>query len=489
MERLSTATLAQRESAVLCSDYRREGRNVGIVHLGVGAFHRAHQSYYTDKALAQFGGDWLTVGISLRGEEVQQQLAPQNYLYTLLEQKGGIQRATVIASISNVLFLGRQREEVDRLMVSESVRIVSLTITEKGYCRLPATGALDLHNPEIQYDLHHPNEPVTAIGLIVKSLKQRFKRQLSPITLLSCDNLPCNGMALQRVVMEFAQQIDSDLAQWIKREIAFPNSMVDRIVPAVTDTTKDLVAAKLGLRDEGCVSTESFSQWVIEDKFVNGRPHWDKVGVTFTEDVEAFEAAKLRLLNGAHSAMAYIGYLSAMNTVDDCMSNAIIRNFVHKLMMEEIAAVVVAPRELDLQQYIESLMDRFTNSALQHQCYQIAMDGSQKIPPRLLSTITDALNANKSIDRCCLAVAAWMIYITSIDVRGNQIIVQDPLAQDLHYIAAPHRYDAKKLVDVLLQERRIFSLELASHSLFKQVLTGALEQILNKGILGALSNV
>ena len=489
MQRLSLATLDQRAATVACSHYQREGRNIGIVHLGVGAFHRAHQAYYTDKAIAQFGGDWLIAGISLRSDDVMQQLVPQNGLYTLFEQEAGGQRTTVISSISEVLFLGHQRAHIEQLLLRESVRIVSLTITEKGYCRLPSSGSLDLNNPDIQHDLQHSNEPVTAIGLIVKSLDQRFKQQLPAITLLSCDNLPGNGRALQQVVVEFAGHINSDLAQWISREIAFPNSMVDRIVPAVTATIKDQVAAQLGLRDEACVSSEGFSQWVMEDHFANGRPPWDKVGATFTDDVSAYEEIKLRLLNGAHSAMAYLGYLSGMKTIDECIDNVIIRDYIHRLMVVEIAPVIATPKGFDLHCYIEKLMGRFANGALQHQCYQIAMDGSQKIPQRLLSTITDALQANKDIERLCLAVAAWMIYVTATDERGDSIIVQDPLAQQLQTMAAQYRYQATELVDVLLGEQRIFSAELASNRHFKKMLTASLEQLLKKGVLGALSDV
>jgi len=487
--RLSKTTVKHVPSQVVFDDYDRDNLRVGIVHLGLGAFHRAHQAVYTDKIMALSGGDWMTVGVSLRSDLTAKKMSAQQGLYTLIEQDSDCLQARIIGSIAQVLFLEDDRAALNALWQLQSLCIISLTITEKGYCRSPSTGQLDLKNPDIVYDLAHPESPKSAIGLIVQALQYRYDNALPAITLLSCDNLADNGKALKMVVLDYAQRIDSKLALWIEQEIAFPGTMVDRIVPAVTATAKALVASHIGLRDEACVTSEAYSQWVIEDSFANARPAWEQVGAILTSDVAPYEAMKLRLLNGAHSSMAYLGFLAGMQSVADCMANKQLRAFVENLMFNEIAPMVKVPIGYDLRGYIEKLISRFCNSSLQHQCIQIAMDGSQKLPQRILVTVAERIKAGKGFSSLSLALAAWMIFVTGLDEKGKAIAVQDPLAEALKTRGLKHRYNPEKLVEALLSEERIFTLELAKNALFRASLEHSVQLLLNHGALGAIEHV
>jgi fructuronate reductase len=324
--------------------------------------------------------------------------------------------------------------------------MISLTITEKGYCQT-ATGELDTQHSGIQHDLAALDAPETAIGWIVWALQQRYAQNLPPITILPLDNLNQNGQVLRNMVTAFAAQIDPMLADYIAAEIGFPCSMVDRIVPAVTAQDVDLVAGSLGVCDEACVVTEQFSQWVLEDQFVSERPVWDQVGVTIVEEVAPFEKMKLRLLNGAHSALAYIGPLAGLNTVADCVAEPDVRDFLEGLMTEEVLPQVVVPPGVDLRDYIASLLERFANSHLQHRCEQIAMDGSQKIPQRWLPVFAERLAENKPVRRLQFALAAWLAYVRKARV------LEDPLGNELTELLqnrTPH-----EAVTTLVQSRLV----------------------------------
>ncbi|MFT7130007.1 MAG: fructuronate reductase [Gammaproteobacteria bacterium] len=489
MKRLSTMTVGAISPQVTRQPYLRKALKTGIVHLGIGAFHRGHQAVYTDSAMSQFGGDWMTVGVSLRSENIQRQLAPQDGLFTVLEQDSSHSRARLIGSIAQVLFLAKDRAKINEALALESVRIISLTITEKGYCRSASTGKLDINHPDIIHDLENVDHPVSAIGLLVQALNNRYQKKLPPLSILSCDNLPANGRALKTVIIEFAQYMDAKLALWIEREITFPCSMVDRIVPAVTAEITAQIAKIVGLSDQACIVTEPFSQWVIEDNFVNGRPRWEKVGAILTTDVEPYEEIKLRLLNGAHSSMAYLGYLAGLETVADCMESPLLRKFIETLMRSEIAAIVKPPVGYNVPEYIDQLLHRFSNQSLKHQCMQIAMDGSQKIPQRLLSSVSECLLKEKPIRHLSMAVAAWMIYVSGVDENGEIIQVQDPLAEELKLVAAPHRYESDKLVSALLDESPVFTAELIDNTIFRKELISSTHLLLNHGVLGALHDV
>lgn len=489
MTRLSDATLIQLPHDVERPAFDRNSAGTGIVHLGAGAFHRAHQAVYTDQAMGVVGGDWLIEGVSLRSSAVRAQMNPQDGLYSVLEETGTESRLRVIGAIRQVLFLPDEKDEIVNLMSREETRIVSLTITEKGYCRVSSSGRLDLDHPDIVHDLEDLQTPRSAIGLIVLTLRNRRDADIPPYTVLSCDNLPNNGMTLRRVILEFAKEVDAELMRWIEREVSFPSTMVDRIVPAQTDELKKDIAGRLGMVDEACVGTEPFSQWVIEDKFPGGRPAWEEAGAIFASDVAPYEEMKLRLLNGAHSTIAYLGCLSGLETVADCMAREALREFVENLMKMEVAPTITPPADYDINAYIEVLIDRFCNTRLQHKCSQIAMDGSQKIPQRLLSTVADRLQEGSSIGRLSLGIAAWILYCTGQGERGETFEVDDPIAADLERALRPSRHDAVKLAAVALSETRVFSQELARNEIFRENLTRAIAQLLEHGAHGALDHV
>ncbi len=423
--RLSQSVLATLPPDVVRPAYDRAGTRIGIVHIGVGAFHRAHQAVYLDDVLAS-EPDWAICGVSLNSRDVRDALQPQDGLYALalLGQNPSLR---VIGSIRELLFAREQRDEVLRRLADPLVRIVTLTITEKGYCLAGAD--LDLSHPEIVHDLASPDAPNGAIGYVVAGLAARRKLRLPPFTVLSCDNLPENGRKLGRAVVQYAQQIDPELARWIESEVAFPCSMVDSITPATDDALRERVAAQLGCTDAWPVQREAYTQWVVEDSFCNGRPAFERVGITLSGDIAGYDRAKLRLLNAPHSALAYLGSLMDIETVAQAMATPVLAGFVERLMHDGIVPNVKAPAGFNAGAYVEAILARFRNPAIQHRLLQIAWDGSQKLPVRLLGTIGDALAAGHPIDLLCLPVAAWMQFVRR--QARNGVALVDPMAEVL----------------------------------------------------------
>ncbi|MCB1758415.1 MAG: mannitol dehydrogenase family protein [Gammaproteobacteria bacterium] len=485
MKRLDGSQLQRLPAHIGIPTYDRQRCAVGIVHLGIGAFHRAHQAFYTDAVMNRSGGDWRIVGASLRSRAVQNQLMPQQGLYTVTQISGEERDCRVIGAVSEVIFVPQARERLLQLMADPATRIVSLTVTEKGYYRDPTRGTLLTGEPTINADLQQPHQPASAIGLLVQALDMRRLAGLPPFTVLSCDNLPDNGRSLRAVVLEYAALALPQAADWIATHVAFPSSMVDRIVPAMTADGLAMVADDLGLRDEGAIITEPFTQWVIEDRFTMGRPAWESAGAMLVKDVAPYELIKLRLLNGTHSALAYLGYLGGMEHIADCMQNHALRSFAERLMREEILATVIAPQGFDIHAYIEALLARFSNPALRHRCWQIAMDGSQKLPQRLLGTIIDRLRHGASIDRLALAIAAWIQYVSGRDLRGQPIDVRDPLAESLRERVAPHSGDAAAMTAAALQTGAVFDAALGANSAFRSAVTQRLALLQREGALAA----
>ena len=326
--RLSPSILARLNPNVVLPGYEPSNHGVGIVHLGVGAFHRAHQAVYTDSVLALHGGDWRIAGVSLRSPTVAEQLNPQRGLYTVASKGVDSCEYRVIAAIERVIAAAADPHEAIEQMAAPETKIVALTITEKGYCRDASTGHLAAEHPGIVADLKDPQSPGTAIGCIVEALRRRRERDLEAFTVLSCDNLPNNGAAARQVILEYSALLDEELSRWIERNVTFPSSMVDRICPATTAADREEAEIVLGLNDQGLVVAETFSQWVIEDNFCNGRPRWEDVGVEMVRNVAPYETAKLRLLNGSHSALAYIGCLEG-------------HEFIHEVLRDDgIAALL-----------------------------------------------------------------------------------------------------------------------------------------------------
>jgi fructuronate reductase len=365
--------------------YDRSAIRPGIVHLGVGAFCRAHLAAYVDELLA-IDPSWGIIGVSLRRPDTRQALTPQDFLYTLASRSGAGMETQVMGALLEVMDAATQRAEILAAMTSPDIRILSLTVTEKGYCHDPATGLLDARHPDIAHDLAHPDTPISVPGLIVRALARRRAAGTAPFTVLCCDNLPANGQTTARVVIGLAEILDQDLADDIRREVAFPSTMVDRIVPATTEDDRKLVVEATGAWDAWPVMTEPFTQFVIEDRFPTGRPPFERCGVEMVNDVRPFELTKLRMLNGSHSSLAYLGYLAGHEFVSEAVADSALRHFVHEFMTEEVMDTL-PKTALDLHAYRDALIERFDNPALKHRTWQIAMDGSQKLPQRLLGTI------------------------------------------------------------------------------------------------------
>ncbi|KRG68495.1 mannitol dehydrogenase family protein [Pseudoxanthomonas dokdonensis] len=398
---------------------------VGIVHIGVGAFHRAHQAVYIDDVLA-IDPRWGICGVSLHSGAVRDALAAQDGLYTLalLQHPPALR---VIGAVRELLCARDQGDQVLQRMADPAIRIVSLTITEKGYCL--AGEELDTTHPDIVHDQASPMRPRSAIGLLVAALALRRQRGVAAFTALSCDNLADNGGKLRRAVLQFAGLVDPALADWIRVQASFPCSMVDSITPATDEATRERVAAALGCIDAWPVQREPYTQWVVEDDFRHGRPALEQVGVTMSADIAAHDQAKLRLLNGAHSSLAYIGLLRGHQTVAGAMDDPALAAFVERLMRRHIAPTLRMPPAFDSDGYISAILQRFANPAIQHQLSQIAWDGSQKLPVRLLGTLADRLADAHDIDALSLPIVAWMRFVQR--QANNGVALVDPISDAL----------------------------------------------------------
>ena len=436
---------------------------------------------YMDEVLRN-DPSWGIIGASLRRSATRDALAPQDFLYTLMVRSGSGTAACIVGSVLEVLDATTQRRELMAAMVDPRTRIVSLTVTEKGYCHDPATGEVDPHHPYILRDLDHPEAPVTAPALIVRALELRRSAGIAPFTVLCCDNLPENGKTTAHIVTGLASLRDKDLAKYIAGEVAFPSTMVDRIVPATTEADRRLAYRMTGLADAWPVVTEPFSQWVVEDRFPSGRPPLELAGAQLVADVRPFELMKLRMLNGSHSTIAYLGYLGGYEHVNEAIADPAIHTLIYELMTDEVMSTLPG-HFYDLGAYRNALLERFRNPALQHRTWQIAMDGSQKLPQRLLGTIRDRLAQGLTVTRAALGVAAWMRYVTGVDEKGSRIDVRDPLASRLRTITKSAGGSPAAIVDGLLGVAEIFGDDLPRSDAFRAQLIGHLSSLLHRGAI------
>lgn len=482
--RLSLATLDRVPGDVVRPAYDRAQVRVGVVHLGIGAFHRAHQAAMFDDVLNAGDLRWGIVAASLRSPTVRDQMEPQDGLYTMLVRDGTRQTARIIGAVQKVLIAPEAPADLLAVMAAPGTQIVTLTITEKGYKLDPASGALIEDDPQLAEDLLSLDRPQTALGYIVAALAMRRAAALGPFTAISCDNLPHNGSRLRAGVLALAGRHDPDLAAWIEAEGAFPETMVDRIVPATTpDDIADL-AARLGVEDRAMVKTEPFTQWVIEDRFCGPRPVFG-MGVQLTAAVAPWEEAKLRLLNGAHSGIAYLGGLAGLAHVHEVLERSEARAFVEQLW-DEAQTTLSPPPELDIAAYRKALMARFDNPTLMHRTHQIAMDGSQKLPQRLLAPITARLRGGQGIEALSLAVAGWIRWQAGRDDKGQGFVVDDPLAAALAESLAGAD-DATARVDAVLQVEAVVPPVLRKSALFRATLIRWLTVLETRGALAALA--
>lgn len=479
-DRLNEDSLADLPEGVRRPAYVRRAVKTGIVHLGVGAFHRAHQAVYTDDVLRE-DPQWGIVAASLRSPDTYDALQPQDGLYTLSVRSQDGEALRVIGSIGRIIVAPRATDDLLDIMADPRTRIVTLTVTEKGYCHDPATGTLNEDHPDVVHDLAYLKTPRSALGFIVEALRRRRRAGIPPFTVLTCDNLPSNGRTVKRVLTRFAELVDPELGRFVAGEVSCPSTMVDRIVPATSDQDRERIGHALGVEDAWPVVTEPFTQWVIEDRFPQGRPAWEKAGAEFVTDVEPYEHMKLRLLNGSHSTLAYLGYLSGYETVADTMADPAFVRLIEGLMDDEVTPTLHMPPGADLAAYKRALVQRFRNPALKHRTWQIAMDGSQKLPQRLLGTVRDRLRGGASIARLSLGVAAWMRYVTGIDEKGAPIDVRDPMAARLREIADRAGGTAENLAGALFALREIFGDDLPKDPRFTGAVTAHLARLYEKG--------
>ena len=451
---------------------------IGIVHLGIGAFHRAHQAVFTQAALAA-DPRWGICGVTQRSASVRDQLAPQDGLYAVLESGDGSGgesvSAEVVGTVREVLFALEQPELVRDRLADPGVGVVTLTVTEKGYRRDPA-GGLDRSDPVVAADLAS-GIPGSAVGQLVRGLQARLIDNGAPVTVISCDNLVANGATLARLVTDFCQGLPGaeggPLLDWIHREVRFPSSMVDRIVPATTADDRSRAETLLGLHDAGLVVAEPFRQWVIEAPAGDPDepwplPAWELGGAILTDDVAPWEAAKLRLLNASHSLLAYAGALAGYATIGEAVHDDELRGLAQALMTQDARPTLTPPPGLDLDAYCAEVLTRFANPALRHTTEQVAMDGSMKLPLRLLGTVRERLAAGGQPVWAALAVAAWMVYVArGTDGHGRPLRLQDPIADRLRQAAAG---GPDGLVERLLGVREVFDEELAGSAPFADLL-------------------
>lgn len=473
--------LEQMNAQVICPAYDRNTLKSKIVHIGLGAFHRGHQAFLLNQLQNQSPSDWGICAINLIGGlQIVEDLQKQNHLYTVLE-KADKQQATIVGSIIETLHTDINGiNAIIAKLCEPQVAIITLTVTEKGYCTLPGGLALDVENSLIIHDLQNFDSPKSVPALLYKALKQRQRLGLPPITILSCDNMPENGHATKNAVLGFTQLVEPEFIDWIKRNVSFPSSMVDRIVPALTPASLHEVEVAIGQKDPCGIVTEPFIQWVIEDNFLAGRPAWQTLhGVTLANDVIPFEEMKLRMLNGSHSFLAYLGNLAGYENISDCMDDPDYRNACRQLMLKE-QAVTLTTKNVDFVAYADTLIERFENKSLKHKTKQIAMDGSQKIPQRFLASIQWHIDNKSDYSLLALAVAGWIRYVSDLTDKNLVEEINDPMA-NLLATSCQSSEEGTQRVHALLNIDAIFGKALPTNPTFVKCIEDAYQNILTLG--------
>lgn len=462
----------------------------GVLHLGLGAFHRAHQAVYTEAAMAAGGGDWGIVAVAPRSSDVVRQLTDQDLLFSVTTLDVDSARTKVVGGLAGVRHAAGDPQAVVDLIADPAIRVLTLTVTEKGYQLAPATGELR-PDDALAVDLATDRPPVTVPGLLVRGLLARARAEAGPIALVSCDNLPSNGQRLRGMVTQALTwpggHAPARGVEWVHANVTFPSTMVDRIVPSTTPETLATAQRVLGVTDLAAVAAEPYRQWVIEDDFPAGRPAWEKAGAVLTDEVGAWERLKLRTLNGVHSALAYLGALAGRATIAEALAMPGMRSLLTDLIAEDIAPSFDPPDAVSVRGYGESVLDRFANPALGHRTLQVAMDGTQKLPQRILETIADRRAAGATPRLGVLVVAAWMRFVRGRADDGRALPLDDPLADEI--VAALHGAadTPAGLGTALLGLRAVFPAELAADEVVRACLVEWLTALDRHGAAGVVT--
>ncbi len=476
MTALSRQTLGQLDSRIAVPNYDRGAVTPGIVHFGVGGFHRAHQAMYLD-ALMNRGEalDWGIVGVGVMpgDRRMQEALAAQDYLYTLvIKHPDGHYEPRVIGSIVGYLFAPDDPEAVIERMADPATRIVSLTVTEGGYNFHHVTGEYDLTNAQVRHDLEHPQAPQTTFGLIVEALRRRHERGVAPFTVMSCDNIQGNGEVAHRMFTAHARALDSELGAWVEREVSFPNSMVDRITPVTTPADIDELKRRFAIEDRWPVVCEPFTQWVLEDHFTLGRPAFETVDVQVVDDVMPYELMKLRLLNASHQALTYFGYLAGYRYAHEVCQDPLFVDFLLDYMNIEATPTLRPVPGVDLDAYKRTLIERFANPEIKDTLARLCAESSDRIPKWLLPVIREQLARDGDIRRSAAVVASWARYAEGADEQGRPIEIVDRLKDSLLAIAQNNRQQPSAFIE----NRQLFG-DLADDERFRQAYLEALERL------------
>ncbi|TGP54266.1 mannitol dehydrogenase family protein [bacterium M00.F.Ca.ET.230.01.1.1] len=461
-----------------------------MAHIGVGAFHRCHQAEYTDDLLAKDFDRWGLVGINIRPPLLADMLGRQDSLYTRLIRQNNEVEARIIGSIVGVVDSQDSAGPALDVLAFPDIEMVTMTVTEKGYCHIPSSGALDFDHPDIVHDLANPETPRSVPGILAKALELRMASHGRPVTLLSCDNIPTNGTVLGNVVRAFAERRGGKLADWIQANVAFPSAMVDRIAPATTGADIDTVEQRFGYHDAAVVVSERFRQWVIENRFAGRAPRWDLVGASYVDDVTPFEHLKMRVLNGAQTTLSYLGVLGGFEHTSDAIADPLLAGFVRRMLTEETLPTLMPVPGMAPAAYVEQSLSRLANTAIRHRNHQIATDGSQKIVQRLLNPIRDRLAKGGSIALLSVPVAGWMAYLIKASARfGRAWQVSDPFAERIAAIADRIGSNGKLLADGILAIDAIFDPQLAVNATFRAHVVADLDGLLSNDPMGFVKQV
>ncbi|KAH6646670.1 hypothetical protein BKA67DRAFT_663072 [Truncatella angustata] len=485
---LSSISSQQGDQRVEIPTYDRNDVREGIVHVGVGGFHRAHLAVYVDQLLQKHGErNWAICGVGLRPNDVAMRdvLSSQDHLYTVIERSAQGSFANVVGSINSFLYAPDDREAVIAKMAHPDTHIVSLTITESGYYYNENTHELVSDHADIQHDLANENSPVSTFGFLYAALARRHQQGLKPFTVLSCDNMQKNGSITRHMLESFARLRNPDLAKWIAEEGAFPNAMVDRITPSTSQNDIKSLAENFGIEDAWPVVTEPFMQWVVEDKFCDGRPPFEKVGVQVVKDVhdvEQFEMHKLRLLNASHSAMAYPGQLAGFKYVHEVMEHPIYRKFVWQMMQDEVKPLLPDIPGVDIDQYCNTLMERFSNPTIMDQIPRVALNASGKIPQFIMPSIAEQIVRTGPFRRLCFVAAGWFRYVNGVDDKGNSFEVDDPMREELQALAKAGGNDPRQILSV----KTLFGDDLRGDKRFLDEVSTAMELIARDGVMATI---